>query len=40
MHTFLGGVRLRYGSVEGYLIGIGVKPDALLGLRHALLEST
>ncbi len=38
MHTFLDAVRRRFGSVEGYLIGIGVQPAELRQLREVLLD--
>lgn len=38
MHTFLEALRDRYGSVEAYLLGVGVAPPVLLALRSNLLE--
>lgn len=38
MHTFLRGVRGRFGSVEGYLIGIGIGADGVRQLRNVLLD--
>lgn len=38
MHTFLDALRARHGSVEGYLLGIGVSPSVLADLRSGLLE--
>ncbi len=38
MHTFLDALRVRHGSVEGYLVGIGVEADTLVRLRQVLLE--
>lgn len=35
---FLDGLRLRYGSIDGYLDAIGVYEDVVAALRHALLE--
>ncbi len=38
MHVFLAALRARFGSVEGYLAGVGVGGDALARLRGNLLE--
>ena len=38
MHTFLRRVRERFGSVEGYLSGIGVGAGAVQQLRNVLLD--
>ena len=38
MHRFLHALRARYGSVEGYLTGSGVRADTVYGLRQVLLE--
>lgn len=38
MHAFLDALRARFGSVEGYLMGIGVQADTLGGLRQGLLD--
>jgi protein-tyrosine phosphatase len=38
IRTFLGGLRERYGSVEGYLRSIGVSEAALRGVAEALRE--
>ncbi len=38
MQRFLGAIRQRYSSVEGYLLGIGVRPDTVQQLRHGLLD--
>jgi len=38
MHTFLGHLRSRHGSAEGYLSSIGVGPDVVDGLRTTLLH--
>lgn len=40
MQTFLDALRARHGSVEEYLLGIGVAPSALTALRSNLLEAT
>jgi len=39
MHTFLDALRARHGSVEAYLLGIGVAPSALAALRSNLLKA-
>ena len=36
MEAFLAGVDDRFGSVEGYVTGLGVSPDAIEQLRVAL----
>lgn len=38
MHTFLHATRERYGSIDGYLAGIGVHADDLQRLRAVLLH--
>lgn len=40
MHTFLAGVRARFGSVEGYLTSIGIGAGAIQRLRRTLLDPT
>jgi protein-tyrosine phosphatase len=40
MHVFLDALRARFGSVEGYLAGIGVDGDVLARLRGEMLEHT
>ncbi len=40
MHRFLQALTARYGSVEGYLTGVGVRADTLDGLRQVLLKPT
>ena len=40
MHTFLAGLRARFGSVDAYLDGIGVSADVRHRLREVLLEPT
>jgi protein-tyrosine phosphatase len=38
MHAFLDALRARHGSIEAYLMGIGVESEVLARLRQVLLE--